>query len=90
MQVAFSTHAADRMQSRLGIRINTGHQVDITTNFKKVESYPHPQTGRPIQVWINRDATTPVVLIIDEFTGCVVTVMTAGDNVDRLYKKGLH
>jgi hypothetical protein len=90
MLVAFSTHAADRLQSRLGIRVNTGTEVDITSNFKKVESYTHYQTGHTIEQWINVDASTPVVLTIDSNNGSVVTVMTTGPIVDALYAKIKH
>jgi hypothetical protein len=90
MQVAFSTHAADRMQSRLGIRVNTGTKVNITANFKKVETYTHYQSGHTLENWVNRDATTPVVLVIDTETGSVVTVMTTGPIVDALYAKSKH
>jgi hypothetical protein len=90
MQVAFSTHAADRLQSRLGIRVTTGTKVNINTNFKRVDTYIHHQTGHTIEQWINRDVSTPVVLTIDADTGSVVTVMTTGPIVDTLYAKSKH
>jgi len=86
-KVMFTTHAAERMQSRLGIRINQGQSVDITSNFVKTYEYTHNTTGHTIQHWCNRDRSQPVVMAIDADTGLVVTVMTTGPIVDKEYSK---
>jgi len=85
--VQFTTHAAERMQSRLGIKIREGQSVDITSNFVKTYEYTHPTTGHTIQHWCNKDRNQPVVMAIDADTGLVVTVMTTGPIVDAAYKR---
>ena len=85
--VQFTTHAAERMQSRLGIKIQQGQSVDITSNFVKTYEYTHNTTGNTIQHWTNRDRSQPVVMAIDADTGLVVTVMTTGPIVDKEYSK---
>ena len=86
-KVKFTTHAAERMQSRLGIKIREGQSVDITSNFVKTYEYTHNTTGNTIQHWCNRDCSQPVVMAIDADTGLVVTVMTTGPIVDKEYSK---
>ena len=85
--IQFTTHAAERMQSRLGIRIHQGQTVDITNNFIMTHEYRHIKTGRVIQHWCNRDQTQPVVMAVEADTGFVVTVMTNGEIVDREYSR---
>jgi len=85
--VQFTAHAAERLQSRLGIKIQQGQSVDITSNFVKTYEYTHNTTGNTIQHWCNRDRGQPVVMAIDADTGLVVTVMTTGPIVDKEYSK---
>jgi hypothetical protein len=85
-KVSFTTHAAQRMQQRLGINISQGQSVDITSNFVKTFGYIDTRNDL-IEHWVNKDRRQPVVLAINAYTGFVVTVMTEGPIVDAAYRR---
>lgn len=84
--VQFTVHAAERMQSRLGIKVNQGQSVDITSNFVKTYAYIDKH-GDLIEHWVNKDRRQPVLMAINADTSLVVTVMTDGHIVDAAYKR---
>jgi hypothetical protein len=89
-KVMFSFHAAQRLNQRLGTRISTEHDVDISTAFRKVgEAYRH-YNGAMVQSYVPRDTSVRMLMIVSVDTRCVLTVMAEGPVVDAVYRKIAH
>lgn len=84
--VKFTIHAAERMQSRLGIKVNQGQSVDITSSFVKTFGYIDKHNDL-IEHWANQDRSQPVLLAVNADTGLIVTVMTSGPIVEAAYRR---
>ena len=83
MQVTFTTHAVERMQQRLGIKVPANVSVNIAPLFTKSHTYVNTDTGRQVSAWCSKDTTKKVVLVVDVLKNAVVTVYL-GTNITGL------
>lgn len=86
MRVAFSYHAQQRIQQRLGISIPKDAEVDISSVFRKGRVYQHTN-GNWVETWYHHDRTHPCVMIVERDSRAVLTVMTEGPVVDAVYRQ---
>ena len=90
-KVMFSFHAAERMQQRFGVKVNTGVNVDISSTFRATgRSYIHNKTGHTVQQFIPKDLSVRMVLEVDLDNMTVVTAMVQGPVVDAAYRNIMH
>jgi hypothetical protein len=88
MNIAFTNHALDRVQARLGIRPKAGQIMNITGAFKYHRTYWDHRLSQIVQSWYCPDQR--VVFIIADEPGnngahAVITVLTQGPVVDAVY-----
>lgn len=88
-KVLFSFHAAQRMQQRLNTPISTSQEVNITSAFRKNKTYRHTN-NRMVESWYCTIPDTRIVLVIDQVSRVVMTVMTDGAVVDAVYYQAMH
>ena len=90
MQVAVTTHAADRLRSRLGIQTQTGIVMNIQGTFEHSSTYWDHRLKQIVQSWYC--TSSRVVFVIADEPGpngarAILTVMTDGDVVDAVYRE---
>lgn len=85
MRVFITKHAAERMQTRLGIKINAYEEIYMPNNFVKVLSTT--SAGDTVDWYVNANSNERAVLVVDTKTKNLKTVMTDGDSVDFAYSK---
>jgi len=88
-KVLFSFHAAQRMQQRLNTPISTSQEVNISSAFRKNKTYQHTN-GRMVEAWYCIVPDTRIVMVIDQISRVVMTVMTDGAVVDAVYYQAMH
>ena len=88
-KVLFSFHAAQRMQQRLNTPISTSQEVNISSAFRKNKTYQHTN-GRMVESWYCTIPNTKIVMVIDQTSRVVMTVMTDGAVVDAVYYQAMH
>ena len=88
--VMFSHHAVQRCNQRLNINIPRSNEVNIEDAFQHAATFRHATTNRMQEAWITRDLSKRVVLIIDQENRVILTVMTEGPYVEKLYARAKH
>ena len=86
MKVAFTIHALDRLNSRLGIKVKKDTEVDIADTFKLARTYIHKDDGSVCENWACTIPGARVVMIVCKDSRVVRTVVTDGPIVDDAYK----
>lgn len=90
-QVQFSYHAADRLSQRFGCKIRTDIMVDISQSFQAVgHAYRHQDHGCLCQAYIPQDPSQRLVLVVNQDSGVVLTVLSHGPMVDGIYRRVCH
>lgn len=74
MLVSFTTHAAERLEQRLNIRVCTRTRFALDDSFFLAKTYKHHTTGANIQIWAYKDPTQNICLVVDAKLHAVVTV----------------
>jgi hypothetical protein len=89
--VQFTNHAADRLQQRFGLKVQTGVDVDISATFRPTgRTYIHNQKGTLVQQFIPKDLSIRMVMEVCMDSMAVITVMASGPVVDAVYRKVAH
>jgi hypothetical protein len=88
MRIGITTHAADRLRSRLGIQTQTGLIMDIQGTFEHSSTYWDHRLKQIVQSWYC--TTSRVVFIVADEPGpngvrALITVINDGDVVDAVY-----
>lgn len=76
--VLFSFHAAERIKQRLNVTVSTRNDVDISQTFFKAKVYRSNDTGSMVEAWASKDTVNRVVLIVDQQSRVVQTVLIGG------------
>jgi hypothetical protein len=85
MQVILTAHAAQRLNSRCGVKTTAGAQVDISSAFTHCKTYFCKVNRQVVESWALKGGR--VVLIVAQANQCVLTVMTEGSVVDAVYRE---
>ena len=77
------------LNARCGITVKAGTEVDISSVFKRYAVYTSRKDGCTHEQWY-MPGPNRIVMIVDQTTQCVLTVMTDGPTVDHIYNNQLH